>query len=394
MRIVARWRIEVSLLVLAVALVAGAAAARAGVTTRRSHRVAPGDSLWTIAREYRCTVDDLRRANRLDGNTIQPGQRLRIPRCTEEGDKRENSEKRDDSDDPRGDQAPSDEAPGDETAGTNLEAETDLEHVAGTDPEEGAGREEVASTDYEVRELATREETREPVPPWTGDDTDYPTREGPAPDDDLVPVAVPIVGQSIGRPQNGYLVSGKRLPTNPKLYYLRRPERAWGTTYTIDQLVRAIRQVRRRHPRVHPLAIGDLSARHGGRISMHGSHRSGRDADIGFYFRRTPRGYPRAFAVASADNIDFRPTWALLSALCKTASDPSGGVERIYMTYRTQAMFYRLARKYRVPRAQLDAWFQYPHGRRADRGIIRHEPGHEEHIHVRFRCASNDPECR
>ena len=85
----ARWRTEVSLLVLAVALVASAATARAGVGTRRSHRVASGDSLWTIARAYQCTVDDLRRANRLDGNTIQPGQRLRIPACKPSREDRE-----------------------------------------------------------------------------------------------------------------------------------------------------------------------------------------------------------------------------------------------------------------------------------------------------------------
>jgi murein endopeptidase len=97
--------------------------------------------------------------------------------------------------------------------------------------------------------------------------------------------------------------------------------------------------------------------------------------------------------VATADNLDFRATWALLSAFCRTAGQPLG-VERIFMTYSTQALFYRLARKHGISRARLDEWFQYPHGRRADHGIIRHEPGHDEHIHVRFRCAPSDAECR
>jgi murein endopeptidase len=432
----ARWRTEVSLLVLAAALLACAAAARAGVGTRRSHRVASGESLWTIARAHQCTVEDLRHANRLDGDTIQPGQRLRIPACKPDHDDKEQarparhkatrtahadearerprdevrSEPLDEAHDEPLDAVrggPIDEAH-DEPQG-RVDADTDARTDAhaggdtdiGGDSDTGGGAE---IDEIEVDALATAGERARArgrdLPPRHERfiETRPATRTAPAMptpgiDDDLVPVAVPIVGQSIGRPQTGYLVSGKHMPANPKLYYLRRPERAWGTSYTVEHLVRAIRQVHRRFPRLPPLAIGDISGRHGGRISLHGSHRSGRDADIGFYFRKPPRGYPKAFAVATADNLDFNATWALISTLCKTAADASaGGVERVYMTYGTQAIFYRLARQHHVPREQLE-WFQYPHGRRADHGIIRHEPGHEEHFHVRFHCAANDPEC-
>ncbi|HKE13275.1 MAG TPA: penicillin-insensitive murein endopeptidase [Kofleriaceae bacterium] len=446
----ARWRTEVSLLVLAAALLASAAVARAGVGTRRSHRVASGDSLWTIARTYQCTVEDLRRANRLDGDTIQPGQRLRIPACKADHDDKEQArparrkatrtahaeEARERPRDQVRSEPPVDEVrseSGDEPLDVvrgeppgpidedhdepldRIDADTDPyadahvdAHVhAGGDADIGGegdtgGAAELDEIEVDAlatagerarargRDLPPRHERFIETRPATRTAPSVPT---PRPDDDLVPVAVPIVGQSIGRPQTGYLVSGKHMPANPKLYYLRRPERAWGTSYTVDHLVRAIKQVHRRFPRLPALAIGDISARHGGRISLHGSHRSGRDADIGFYFRKPPRGYPRAFAVATADNLDFNATWALISTLCKTAADQSaGGVERIYMTYGTQAIFYRLARQHHVPREQLE-WFQYPHGRRADHGIIRHEPGHEEHFHVRFHCAANDPEC-
>jgi murein endopeptidase/LysM repeat protein len=393
--IMPRWRAEVSLCVIVVALVASSALARAGVA-RRSHRVSSGDSLWTIARTYRCTVDDLRRANRLDSDTLQPGQRLRIPTCEsddeeqgrEEEQARGDDREREDEQGREDDRERDDEQAREEESPDEVEvARADLPDVPQDVPDEVVIGEEEPARSPALEMEATR---TEPSP----DNSFVVDPIEPAPtDDEMVPIAVPIVGQSIGRPQNGYLVSGKRLPSNPKLYHLRRPERAWGTSYTVKQLVRAMRHVRRRYPGIHPLAIGDLSARHGGRISMHGSHQSGRDADLGFYFRKTPRGYPRTFAYARMDNLHFNATWALISALCKTASDPSGGVERIYMTYRTQRLFYRLARKHRVPRSQLE-WFQYPHGRRANRGIIRHEPGHEEHIHVRFRCAEDDPECR
>ncbi|HHE46656.1 MAG TPA: LysM domain-containing protein, partial [Bacteroidetes bacterium] len=46
----------------------------------RSHIVAPGDSLWLIARKYGVSVELLRRANGLQGRSlIKPGQRLTIP---------------------------------------------------------------------------------------------------------------------------------------------------------------------------------------------------------------------------------------------------------------------------------------------------------------------------
>ena len=35
--------------------------------------------------------------------------------------------------------------------------------------------------------------------------------------------------------------------------------------------------------------------------------------------------------------------------------------------------------------------FQYPKGK--GRTLIRHEPGHLNHIHVRFRCPASDENC-
>ncbi len=373
-----RDRALLSICAAAFVMAAGAAPAGAGVAARRSHVVTSGDSLWKIARAYQCEVDELRRANRLDGNVIHAGQRLRIPPCR-----------------PR-------------TASATVTAIRGRDLTAERIRRDEADASRDRSRTGEDRVNDEREEEREAHGADVGEEGTAGERAGeraidtgrPAGDastetgveEDLVPVAVPLTGQSFGRPQNGYLVSGRHMPSNPAAYYLRRPERAWGADHTVDQLVRAIHAVRRRFPRVHPLAIGDLSTRHGGRLSMHGSHQSGRDADIGFYFRQRPRDYPKSFVVATADNLDFPATWALISALCKTA-DSVLGVERIYMTYSTQALFYRLARKHRVPADQLEKWFQYPHGRRADHGIIRHEPGHEEHIHVRFRCAPADLEC-
>ena len=52
-------------------------AARAPAT--RTHRVAPGETLWGIARRYGVTVEEVRAANRLEDDRVRIGQTLTIP---------------------------------------------------------------------------------------------------------------------------------------------------------------------------------------------------------------------------------------------------------------------------------------------------------------------------
>ncbi len=47
-----------------------------------SYIVKRGDSLWSIARNFNISVDDLKRINNIQGNTIYPGQVLKIPQKT------------------------------------------------------------------------------------------------------------------------------------------------------------------------------------------------------------------------------------------------------------------------------------------------------------------------
>ena len=55
--------------------------ARSGKVARaaRTHQVRKGESLWTIARRNDVSVDALKRANGMRGNSLKPGQRIRIP---------------------------------------------------------------------------------------------------------------------------------------------------------------------------------------------------------------------------------------------------------------------------------------------------------------------------
>jgi murein endopeptidase len=134
---------------------------------------------------------------------------------------------------------------------------------------------------------------------------------------------------------------------------------------------------------VHTLAIGDLSARRGGKIADHQSHQSGLDVDVGFYFHHVPDGYPDRFVAANAD-LDLAATWALLTAFIRTA-DLDTGVQTIFLDYDVQARLHAYARQRGTPDADLAMIFQYPRGKDALAGLVRHWPSHADHMHVRFK---------
>lgn len=350
---------RISVLALAAATVsAGAIPAQA----KRSHVVSAGDSLWTISREYGCDVGAIQHANRLRTTTILVGQELRIPAC---GPTRER------------------EAPTSTPTTSAKSADEALRHrvIAGDTLGAIAARHRTTVADIQVRNGIEGHLI-------------YPGQVltvMPGSRDGLPPLRVQR-GQSIGTPNSGRLAQGTRLPRH-RSYFIRRPKRAFGATHTVQHVRRVAMAVRRRFPGLHRLAIGDLSARRGGKITRHSSHQSGRDVDLGFYFHKRPQGYPRRFVVAQASNLHFGGTWELISRLARTADEP-GGVEKMFLSYSTQRMLYRMAVKRGVSKVRLRKIFQYPRGIGTRVGLIRHEPGHDEHIHVRFKCPEEDARCQ
>jgi hypothetical protein len=199
------------------------------------------------------------------------------------------------------------------------------------------------------------------------------------------------LGQSVGTPRNGWLVGGRRLEAGPG-YALRHPERAWATEATIGHLLRGIERVRGEHPRLHRLAIGDLSARTGGWLQGHVSHRSGRDVDLGLYYRRVPEGYPETFVVGTRENLHVAALWTLVRALAETHDAPDG-VQWILLDQRIQKLLHRHALRQGVDPETLAAVLQFPRAPEVEEGIVRHFPAHDDHIHVRFKCPPADAHC-
>jgi hypothetical protein len=218
-----------------------------------------------------------------------------------------------------------------------------------------------------------------------------PPRSRSTSDDDKARAALAVIdgaswidkpAESLGAPWDGELFGGAQLPQSEG-YRVRRPDLAYGLPYVVDHLRHSIAEVRALYPDVHTLAIGDLSAEHGGKLAAHKSHQSGVDVDVGFYFKQLPDGYPDHFAAAD-DTLDLQATWALLTAFART-TDLDDGVSMMFLDYSLQRRLYLWAQKRGTPEADLEQLFQYPHGRDAQIGLIRHWPNHADHVHVRFK---------
>jgi hypothetical protein len=199
-------------------------------------------------------------------------------------------------------------------------------------------------------------------------------------------------GQSVGAPWAGRLQHPTQLPAGDG-YHIRRPGRSFGTEATIDFIERAIGDTREAFPDEHVLAIGDISAEAGGRITEHRSHQSGRDVDIGLFYKQQPDGYPASFVHAGANNLDCAATFKLLESFLGSANE-DGGVLMVFLDFDVQGILYRWAQDHGVSERRLGRIFQYPHGRGSSEGLVRHEPNHDNHMHVRFQCPSDDTGCR
>lgn len=193
-----------------------------------------------------------------------------------------------------------------------------------------------------------------------------------APVQPLPTYTVTAGGVAVGPPHRGRLEGGVKLPDND-LYTIRFEKLCFGTTLAVASIQSAIAGFRRETSFDRDLFIGALSRKKGRRLRPHRSHRTGRDADI-----RLP-ALPHAVGYKlERDEIDWPATWALIDAFART-----GKVQMIFLERKLWQRLRRSAMRTGATDEQLERAFE----------LIHHSKGHTAHIHVRFQCSDDAPDC-
>lgn len=178
---------------------------------------------------------------------------------------------------------------------------------------------------------------------------------------------------SIGGPGSGRLFNGVELQQDPR-WFIGPSAAPWATSETLQAVQTAIDAVHQLFPETPPIYIGDMSDRDGGRLKRHESHQSGRDADLGFYFKDGAR---TCLATGTASNLDLARNWALVRALVVRTD-----VESIFLDTRIQRALYKYALSVAEDSEWLGRIFGFVKGSRD--AIVKHIAGHRNHYHVRF----------
>jgi LysM repeat protein len=295
------------------------------LTARITYEVAPGDTLGAIAAQYRVSVADIRRWNRMSNDRINVGQSLVIY------------------------------TPGGSSSGGERVRSTYT--VRSGDMGSSIARRNGVSTADLQR--------------WNRNVNLDRLRIG----QELVIYIEDSSTGSTGSPQRGRLRSGVLLE-NGTGFRVRNPSRAYGTPSTVSFIRNGIARVTARFVEVPDLVVHDLSFQRGGSMRPHASHQNGLDADITYY--RFGVEDVCSWEDATPENIDPRLNWYLFRTWME-----QGVVEYIFVNFELQGPIYDYALSRGVPEDELNDLFEYPE--RGSRGVIRHEPGHDDHFHIRFR---------
>jgi penicillin-insensitive murein endopeptidase len=205
-----------------------------------------------------------------------------------------------------------------------------------------------------------------------------------------------LMSLSVGHPNDGWQVRAKRLRTRPELKVrASSADRNYAHPALVLMLRRSAADVAKAVPG-SVMLVGDLSYKHGGPISGHRSHQSGRDADIAFYMRD-----PKDRAVVAPHFVSFdgdgkardgsgltfddRRNWLLVQSW---ARDRRAGLSHIFISDPLRRRLLSYANRYpqfRKYRTEAAALLKQP-----ERG-----EDHSDHFHVRIACPKRQDEiCR
>jgi len=216
----------------------------------------------------------------------------------------------------------------------------------------------------------------------------------------LVPKATEPM--SVGFANRGYLTRGVAMPDRGPGFVRARigDDTRFGSPVLVAALTRAALSVERALPGGAPLVIGDMSGPAGGGHDRHGSHRTGRDADVLFYLvdaqGRSVRGSGfyafDARGVSQLGTTDAPPNleatayfdtprnWAFVRALIRDEEAP---IQWMFCAagIKARLLAYAIAHE-SDPEVLLRASY------------VLHQPSkgnpHADHFHVRVACTARE----
>lgn len=199
--------------------------------------------------------------------------------------------------------------------------------------------------------------------------------------------------ESVGKASRGKLKMGVSLDpdgdsTGNGWKMSARRRAVWATPETIKYVKKCAAKYRANFPKrkASPLAIGDLSRRHGGKFPPHVSHQSGRDVDIGFLLKKNSSKEGR-FKRASAKSLDHYRQWVLTKCFLDNPQ-----TQYIFMEHSlVRSMKEYIKRIYRKRTQKLRRYLKYFPG--GSKHVIRGDRDHRSHMHVRFKCPRGDRKC-
>jgi penicillin-insensitive murein endopeptidase len=196
-----------------------------------------------------------------------------------------------------------------------------------------------------------------------------------------------LMSLSVGYPNDGFQVRAKKLRKTPDLKIKNGSRgRSYGHPALVLMLKRSAADVAKAVPD-SVMLVGDLSRKHGGPLSGHVSHQSGRDADVGFYVVNSRgRSYlPSRFISFDGEGnardgsglkFDDRRNWLLVQSW---ARDRRAGLAHVFVSSPLRARLMRYAQRYSRHRKYIpavQALMKQPEA----------SSTHDDHFHVRIAC--------
>ena len=201
---------------------------------------------------------------------------------------------------------------------------------------------------------------------------------------------------SVGLPNQGVLTDGVELPEAGVGYvrYRRQSDHYFGVPRLVAAIEKAAADVARGAPGEVPLFVGDLSARTGGKIPNHASHRTGRDVDL-LYFVTNVYGKPTnspGFVSVGSDglaqipatgrflHLDADREWRLVRSLLMNSE-----IEVLWMFVSRDVEALLIMQARALGESNELVW-------RAEQ--VLHQPRdsspHDDHMHLRIACTQSE----